>query len=52
MIFVDGDLRWTVFQNSAGFLVEWIEWYRLLGVQHFFLYDHESQVGQLLVFTL
>lgn len=32
----------TMFQNEAKFLKEWIEFYRLMGVEHFYLYDHLS----------
>ena len=32
----------AVFQNEARFLKEWIEFYRLIGVEHFYLYNHLS----------
>lgn len=32
----------TMFQNEARFLKEWIEFYKLMGVEHFYLYDHLS----------
>ncbi len=32
----------AIFQNEARFLKEWIEFYRLIGVEHFYLYDHLS----------
>lgn len=32
----------SVFQNEARFLKEWIEFHRLVGVDHFFLYNHYS----------
>ena len=32
----------SVFKNEAPFLKEWIEYYRLLGVDHFYLYDNGS----------
>jgi hypothetical protein len=31
-----------MFQNEARFLKEWIEFYRLVGVQHFYLYNNKS----------
>jgi hypothetical protein len=32
----------AIFQNEAPYLKEWIEFHRLQGVQHFFLYNNES----------
>ncbi|MCX5924765.1 MAG: glycosyltransferase family 92 protein [Candidatus Dependentiae bacterium] len=32
----------AIFQNEARFLKEWIEFYKLIGVQKFYLYDHKS----------
>jgi hypothetical protein len=32
----------AVFQNEARFLREWIEFYLLMGVEHFYLYNHLS----------
>lgn len=32
----------TMFQNEARFLKEWIEFYKLMGIDHFYLYDHLS----------
>lgn len=32
----------AIFQNEARFLKEWIEFYKLIGVQKFYLYDHNS----------
>lgn len=32
----------AVFQNEAPYLKEWIEFYKLLGVQHFYLFNNES----------
>lgn len=32
----------AIFKNEALFLREWIEFHRLVGVEHFFLYDNES----------
>lgn len=32
----------AIFQNEARFLKEWIEFYRLMGVEHFYLYNHLS----------
>lgn len=31
------------FQNEAPWMKEWIEYYRLLGVSHFYLYNHFSE---------
>lgn len=32
----------TIFNNDAPWLKEWIEYYKLLGVEHFYLYNNES----------
>lgn len=32
----------SVFNNEARFLKEWIEFHRLIGVEHFYLYNHNS----------
>lgn len=32
----------TLFRNEAPELAEWIEFHRLVGVEHFYLYDHQS----------
>ena len=32
----------TIFQNDAEFLKEWIEFHKLQGVQHFYLYNNNS----------
>lgn len=32
----------AIFQNEARFMKEWIEFYRLIGVQHFYLYNNRS----------
>lgn len=32
----------AIFQNDAPFLVEWIEFHKLVGVQHFYLYNNYS----------
>jgi hypothetical protein len=32
----------AIFRNEARFLREWIEFHKLIGVQHFFLYNHLS----------
>jgi len=32
----------AIFQNEAQWLQEWIEYHRLIGVEHFLLYDHYS----------
>lgn len=33
----------AIFQNEARFLKEWIEFHKLLGVQHFYLYNNLSE---------
>ena len=33
----------AIFQDEAPYLKEWIEYHRLLGVQHFWLYNNSSQ---------
>ncbi len=33
----------AIFQNEAPYLKEWIEFHRLMGVEHFYLYNHRSQ---------
>lgn len=33
----------AVFQNEARFLKEWIEYHKIVGAQHFYLYNNESQ---------
>lgn len=32
----------SVFQNEARFMKEWIDYHRLVGVEHFWLYNNES----------
>jgi hypothetical protein len=32
----------AIFQDEAPYLKEWIEFHRLLGVEHFYLYNHQS----------
>ena len=32
----------AIFKNEAPYLKEWIEYHRLVGVEHFYLYNHES----------
>lgn len=32
----------SIFQNEARFLKEWIEFHKLIGVDHFYLYNNES----------
>lgn len=32
-----------IFRDEAPYLKEWIEFHRLLGVEHFYLYSHNSQ---------
>ncbi len=33
----------AIFKNEAPYLKEWIEFHRLVGVQHFYLYSHNSE---------
>jgi len=33
----------AIFQNEAGYLKEWIEFHKLQGVEHFYLYDNCSE---------
>lgn len=33
----------AIFRNEGRFLKEWIEYHRLIGVEHFYLYNHMSQ---------
>jgi hypothetical protein len=33
----------AIFQDEASYLKEWIEFHRLMGVEHFYLYNHHSQ---------
>lgn len=33
----------AIFQNEAPYMKEWIEFHRLLGVEHFFLYNDKSE---------
>ena len=35
----------AIFRDEARFLKEWIEFYRLIGVEHFYLYNHLSKDG-------
>ena len=32
----------AIFQNEAPYLKEWIEYHRLIGVEHFYLYNNGS----------
>jgi hypothetical protein len=32
----------SMFKNEADWMIEWIEYHRVIGVQHFFLYNNES----------
>jgi hypothetical protein len=32
----------AIYQNEASYLREWLEFHRLVGVERFYLYDHES----------
>jgi hypothetical protein len=33
---------WSLYQDEAPYIREWIEFHRLMGVERFFLYDHYS----------
>ncbi len=33
----------TIFKNEAPYLEEWIEYHKLVGVEHFYLYNNESE---------
>ena len=33
----------AIFKNEANHLQEWIEFHRLMGVEHFYLVDNESE---------
>lgn len=33
----------AIFQNEAPYLKEWIEYHKLVGAEHFYLYNHYSQ---------
>ncbi len=33
----------AIFQDEAPYLQEWIEYHRLMGVEHFYLYNHRSR---------
>lgn len=35
----------AIFKNEAPYLKEWIEYHRIIGVEHFYLYDNGSQDG-------
>lgn len=35
----------AIFKNEGEYLREWIEFHRLVGVEHFYLYDNESTDG-------
>jgi hypothetical protein len=35
----------AIYQDEASYMREWIEFHRLVGVERFFLYDHESTDG-------
>jgi hypothetical protein len=41
----------TLFMNEAPWLKEWIEYHRLLGVEHFYLYNNDSTDEYLEVLT-
>lgn len=32
----------AIFQDEAPYLREWIEYHRLMGAEHFYLYDNDS----------
>ncbi len=33
----------AIFKNEAAYLAEWLEFYRLIGVEHIYLYDNGSK---------
>lgn len=33
----------SIFKNESDFLQEWIEYHLLIGIEHFYLYDNESE---------
>src|SRR5271165_3682750 len=33
----------AIFQDEAPYLKEWIEFHKLMGVEHFYLYNHRSK---------
>jgi glycosyl transferase family 92 len=39
----------AIFQNEEPYLKEWIEFHKLVGVDHFYLYNHSSTDGYLAV---
>lgn len=41
----------AIFQNEARFIKEWIEYYKLLGVEHFYLYNNLSDDDYLTVLS-
>jgi hypothetical protein len=41
----------AVFKNEAPYLHEWLRFYYLLGVEHFYLYDNESTDAPLAILT-
>lgn len=41
----------ALFQNEAPYLKEWIEYHKLLGVEHFYLYNNNSEDNYLEILT-
>lgn len=41
----------AIFQNEANYLEEWIDYHLMLGVDHFYLYNHNSEDHFLTVLT-
>jgi hypothetical protein len=41
----------AIFQDEAPYLREWIEYHKIVGAQHFYLYNHESRDNYLEVLT-
>lgn len=39
----------TIFQDEADYLIEWIEFHRLVGIEHFYLYNNNSHDDYLAV---
>lgn len=41
----------SIFQNEARFMKEWVEFHRLVGVEHFYLYNNKSDDDYLAVLS-
>ena len=40
----------AIFKDEASYLKEWIEYHKLVGVQHFYLYENENESDDFLRF--